>query len=59
MFEFERWARRVLGVVSDPIARCLVSVGVTADMLTVLGLLGNVSVAVLIVQGHLGEQKPD
>lgn len=53
MFEFERWARRVLGVVSDPIARCLVSVGVTADMLTVLGFLGNVYVAVLIVQGHL------
>ncbi len=53
MFEFERWARRVLGVVSDPIANILVSVGVTADMLTVLGFLGNVYVAVLIVQGHL------
>jgi len=53
VFDFEQWARRVLGHVVDPIARALVAIGVTADMLTVLGFLGNVYVAVLIVQGRL------
>jgi len=53
MATFDRWARKVLSVVSVPVARALVMVGVTPDMLTVTGFAGNVLVAVLIAQGRL------
>ncbi len=53
MFEFERWGRRIIAPVVDPIARLLVTIGITANMLTVLGFFGNVFVAFLIVQRRL------
>jgi CDP-diacylglycerol--glycerol-3-phosphate 3-phosphatidyltransferase len=53
MVAFDRWVRQVLSIVSVPIARAFVTVGATPDMLTVIGFVGNVTVAVLIAQGRL------
>ena len=53
MLEFERVVRAILGRVASPVARVLVSLGVTADMVTVLGFVGNVWVAILIAQQKL------
>lgn len=53
MVAFDRWARQILSLVSVPVARTLVAIGITPDMLTVIGFAGNVGVAVLIAQGKL------
>lgn len=44
---------RAPAAVLDPIVRVLVAVGVTANMLTVVGFLGNVAAAYLVATGEL------
>ncbi len=47
------WGRRNLKVVFDPIARVLVALHITPNVVTFLGLLGNLAVAYLIVTDRL------
>jgi len=51
--QVDRAARRALEVVSLPVARASVWLGVSPDVLTALGFVGNVVVAALIIQGRL------
>jgi phosphatidylglycerophosphate synthase len=44
---------RAPAVVLDPIVRALVAVGITPNMLTVVGFLGNVAAAYLVATGEL------
>ena len=53
MVQIERSVRSLLDRGAMPVARGLASVGVTADMVTVIGFVGNVYAAFLITQGKL------
>jgi CDP-diacylglycerol--glycerol-3-phosphate 3-phosphatidyltransferase len=53
MFMLTEWGRRNLKVVFDPIARVLVALHITPNVVTFLGLLGNLIVAYLITTDRL------
>ena len=53
MVALERSIRGLIDRGALPIARVLAALGVTADMVTVVGFIGNVYVAILIAQGRL------
>lgn len=52
--ELENWLRRQSQVVLIPIVRVIARMGLTPNMLTVIGLLLNVLVALVLAQGALG-----
>ncbi|MDA1190707.1 MAG: CDP-alcohol phosphatidyltransferase family protein [Candidatus Poribacteria bacterium] len=53
MQTIDRIGRVIAGVFVTPVARLLVKLGLTADMMTLVGLVGNMLVAVMIVQEQL------
>ncbi|MDE0020271.1 MAG: CDP-alcohol phosphatidyltransferase family protein [Candidatus Poribacteria bacterium] len=53
MAAFESFARRVLNRGAVPVARALSAIGIPANVITIVGFLGNVAAAVLIFQGKL------
>jgi CDP-diacylglycerol--glycerol-3-phosphate 3-phosphatidyltransferase len=53
MFMLTEWGRRNLKIVFDPIARVLVALHITPNVVTFLGLLGNLIVAYLITTDRL------
>ncbi len=53
MAQLERSVRTLLDRGAMPVARVLASLGVTADIVTVVGFVGNVYAAILIAQGKL------
>jgi CDP-diacylglycerol--glycerol-3-phosphate 3-phosphatidyltransferase len=51
--ELERWLRRRSQVLLNPIARVAGRLGLTPNMLTVIGLLLNVTVAIVLARGSI------
>jgi len=49
-----QWMRQRMRVILDPIARALARLGITPNMVTVLGLFVNIFTAVLLARGQFG-----